>query len=245
MSAALYLADIDGAAVGTVVRVTGDEAKHAVTVARTKPGEVVLLSDGKGSAVSGPVVSAVPGEMLVEVAQVLSDDSAVEFVAVQGLAKGDRSERAVEMLVEVGARRIVAWQASRSIVRWQGDRGAKSLAKWQSTATAAMKQSRRFHLPQVEAASTKQVAALLAGFDLALVLHEEATEHIADVELPATGSIAVVIGPEGGISPEELDAFREAGARLVLMSDGVLRTSTAGAVAVGQLHALLAARGRA
>lgn len=245
MTAALYLAAIDGATVGTVVRVTGDEAKHAVTVARTKPGEVVLLSDGNGRAVSGPVVSAVPGEMLVEVAEMLSDDSGIEFVAVQGLAKGDRSERAVEMLVEVGVRRIIAWQASRSIVRWQGDRGAKSLAKWQSTATAAMKQSRRLYLPRVEAASTKQVASLLSEFDLALVLHEEATEHISDVELPETGSIAVVIGPEGGISPEELAVFREAGARPVLMSDGVLRTSTAGAVAVGQLHALHAAGRRA
>src|SRR5699024_4412451 len=130
---------------------------------------------------------------------------ALEFVAVQALAKGDRSELAVEMLTEVGVRRILAWQAARSIVRWQGDRAAKSLAKWQSTAREAMKQSRRTFLPEVTAAGTKDVAELLAAVDLALVLHEDATEHIADVDLPEEGRVAVVVGPEGGISPEELE----------------------------------------
>lgn len=239
MSLPLFLAELAGAVVGGAVTVTGDEARHAVSVKRIRVGERVLLSDGAGRTVTGEVVATGRQELEVSVERI--DDApapALEVIAVQALAKGDRSELAVEMLTEVGVRRILAWQAARSIVRWQGERAAKSLAKWQSTAREAMKQSRRGFLPEVTAASTKDVAALLADVELALVLHEDATEHIARVPLPPRGRIALVIGPEGGISPEELATFEAAGARLVLVSDGVLRTSTAGAVAVGQIEAL-------
>ena len=239
MSDPLFLASFGDVAVGEAVRVTGDEARHAISVKRIRPGETVFLADGLGRRVWGPVTSTEAGELLVEVVRIdNTPPPGLEFVAVQALAKGDRSDLAVEMLTEVGVRRIVAWQASRSIVRWQGDRGAKSLAKWQATAREAMKQSRRSFLPQVSSASTREVAALAADVDLALVLHEEATHHIADVTLPASGSVAVIVGPEGGISPDELAAFTDAGARPVLISDGVLRTSTAGAVAVAQLEVL-------
>lgn len=239
MSLPLFLAELAGVVVGGTATVTGDEARHAVAVKRIRVGERVLLSDGAGRTATGEVVEAGKQELVVRV-DLLEDTPApeIEVVAVQALAKGDRSELAVEMLTEVGVRRILAWQASRSIVRWQGDRAAKSLAKWQSTAREAMKQSRRSFLPQVTAATTKDVAALVAEVDLALVLHEDATTHIADVTLPAEGRVAVIVGPEGGISPEELQTFSDAGAKLVLISDGVLRTSTAGAVAVGQVEAL-------
>lgn len=239
MSLPLFLAELAGVVVGGTATVTGDEARHAVAVKRIRVGEQVMLSDGAGRTAIGEVLATAKQELVVRVDEVRdATEPALEFVAVQALAKGDRSELAVEVLTEVGVRHILAWQAARSIVRWQGDRAAKSLAKWQSTAREAMKQSRRSFLPQVTAASTKDVVALLAEVDLALVLHEDATEHIADVDLPAQGRIAVVVGPEGGIAPEELESFRRAGARAVLVSDGVLRTSTAGAVAVGQLEAL-------
>ena len=165
------------------------------------------------------------------------------FLAVQALAKGDRSELAVETMTELGVDRIIAWQASRSIVRWQGERGEKSLAKWQSTAREAAKQSRRFTVPEVSSGSTKEVAALLRRVDCVLVLHEGAELHISEVDRPTEGTIAIVIGPEGGIAPEELAAFDAAGARSVLVSDGVLRTSTAGAVALGQLDVLTRKQG--
>lgn len=239
MSLPLFLAGLAGVVVGGTATVTGDEARHAVAVKRIRVGERVLLSDGAGRRVTGEVVRADKQELEVRVEELVDQpEPALEFIAVQALAKGDRSDLAVEMLTEVGVRRVLAWQASRSIVRWQGERAAKSLAKWQTTAREAMKQSRRSFLPEVMAASTRDVAALLAEVDLALVLHEDASSHVSEVELPRRGRVAVVVGPEGGISPEELETFREAGATPVLVSDGVLRTSTAGAVAVGQLDAL-------
>ena len=86
--------------------------------------------------------------------------------------------------------------------------------------------------------TTADLIAAISDAELALVLHEDATAHIASVELPQEGTGLVIVGPEGGISPEELDRFIEAGARAVSISDGVLRTSTAGAVGLGQLDAL-------
>lgn len=117
--------------------------------------------------------------------------------------------------------------------------GAKALGKWRTTAREAGKQSRRVRFPEVaEAMSTKQVAALLAGADLGVVLHEDrdtASLALASAELPSTGSIVVVVGPEGGVSPDELAVFAEAGARPYRLGRSVLRTSTAGTAAVAVL----------
>jgi 16S rRNA (uracil1498-N3)-methyltransferase len=152
------------------------------------------------------------------------------------LAKGDRSELAVEMMTEIGVSEIVPWQASRSIVRWSPERAARSLAKWRSAAREAAKQSRRLNVPQVsEPVDTRQLVQRAASADLALVLHEEAQESIAEVDLPAAGTVLIIIGPEGGISAEELGELTGAGARPVSISDGVLRTSTAGVVALAGL----------
>lgn len=240
MTAPLFLVD-DLAdplpAPGAVLELAGDEGRHAAVVRRIGPGETVLVGDGRGRGVRATVVSASKAGLQLEVVETLSAGApAVRLVAVQALAKGDRSELAVEMLTEVGVAEIWPWQASRSIVRWSAERGDKALARWRSTAREATKQSRRLRLPAVRPVlSTAQVAAALADVELALVLHEDATTPLREVALPAAGTVALVVGPEGGISAEELERFVAAGARPVSVSDGVLRTSTAGVVAAAGL----------
>ena len=158
------------------------------------------------------------------------------ITVVQALPKGDRGELAVETMTETGVDAVVPWAAARCITQWKGERGAKSLAKWRATAREAGKQSRRLRFPEVaDAATTKQVAALLAEADFAAVLHEEGAEPLATAELPAQGSIVLVVGPEGGVSPEELAAFAEAGAKPYRLGRSVLRTSTAGTAATALL----------
>ena len=159
---------------------------------------------------------------------------------VQALPKGDRGEVAVETMTETGVDAIVPWQAGRCITQWKGERGLKSLAKWRSTAREAGKQSRRVRFPDVrEAMTTKQVAALLARADLAVVLHEDRDRlgRAATADLPARGEIVLVVGPEGGVSPEELATFAAAGAKPYRLGGSVLRTSTAGTVAAAVLMA--------
>lgn len=139
-------------------------------------------------------------------------------------------------MTEVGVDAIVPWSASRCITQWKGDRGLKALGKWRATAREAGKQSRRVRFPEVaDAATTKQVAALLAGADFAAVLHESGEERLATAELPARGEIVLVVGPEGGVSPEELAQFRDAGAKPYVLGPTVLRTSTAGTAATALL----------
>lgn len=239
MSDALFLARFDQVRIGGIVEVTGDEARHAVVVKRTRPGESVLLADGAGRAVRGRVVVAEKNLLTLEVTEILGSPSrAHRFVVAQALAKGDRSELAVEIMTELGVDEILAWQASRSIVRWQGERGAKSLGRWAATAREATKQSRRFRIPEVSAAGTSRVVERIGAAELALVLHESAEKTLSRVNLPEAGEILLIVGPEGGISPDELERFQQVGAVPVRISDGVLRTSTAGAIAIGQLTVL-------
>ena len=156
------------------------------------------------------------------------------LVVVQALPKGDRGELAVEMMTELGVDEIVPWAASRSITQWDGGpRGAKAHVRWQRTAQEAAKQSRRAWVPEVAAlASTSSVSARLAG---GLVLHEAAAVPLASVALPVSGELVIVVGPEGGISEDELARFTAAGATAVRLGAAVLRTSTAGAAALAAI----------
>ncbi|MFB6821996.1 16S rRNA (uracil(1498)-N(3))-methyltransferase [Streptomyces virginiae] len=222
----------------------GPEGRHAVSVKRLNPGEDVVLTDGRGHWAEGVVKAAEGKDRLVVMdlhSIVEEPQPEVRITVVQALPKGDRGELAVETMTETGVDAIVPWQASRCITQWRGDRGAKSLAKWRATAREAGKQSRRVRFPEVtEALSTKQVAALLAGADLAMVLHEDRetpSEALATAELPKAGSVVLVVGPEGGVSPEELVVFAEAGAHPYRLGRSVLRTSTAGTAAVAVLLA--------
>jgi 16S rRNA (uracil1498-N3)-methyltransferase len=228
---------LTGVAVGGEVTVDGDEAHHAVAVRRLRVGESVVLTDGAGTSVVGDVASTGKRVFAVTVASVTTVGPAEpSIVVVQAVPKGDRGELAVEVLTEVGVAGIVPWSASRSVAVWKGERATKSLARWRSTAREAAKQARRSWFPEVaELASTPDVVALLAGADLAVVLHEEASIPLASFEVPDAGRIVVVVGPEGGLSPDEIEAFVAAGAVSVRLGAEVLRTSTAGVAAVSAI----------
>ena len=238
MSLPVHLApSLTGAVPGSVVEVTGNEAHHAVVVRRLRVGEVVLLTDGRGTAVSGPVESTDKRAFTVRVDDVRREPRPrPELVVVQALPKGDRGELAVEMLTEVGAAVVVPWAAARCVAVWKGERAVKAHARWQATAREAGKQSRRAWLTEVPPlADTYDVERLVTGADLAVVLHEAATEPLSAVEVPASGHIVVVVGPEGGLTDEEVDRLVAAGGRSVRLGTEVLRTSTAGVAAAAAL----------
>ncbi|GAA3450720.1 16S rRNA (uracil(1498)-N(3))-methyltransferase [Dactylosporangium matsuzakiense] len=205
----------------------GPEGHHAADVQRLTPGEALLLADGRGGVVRGVVVSARKGSLALELdPPAFEPERDPSLTVVQGIAKGERAELAVQLLTEVGVDRIVPWQAARCVARWKDDR---PLERWRSTVREAAKQSRRPRVPTVSpAATTKQLS--LAG--VILVLHEEASVPLSAVPLPAAGEITLVVGPEGGVAPEELDMI---GGTPVRLGREVLRTSTAGAAAVAAL----------
>ncbi|HST64300.1 MAG TPA: 16S rRNA (uracil(1498)-N(3))-methyltransferase [Mycobacteriales bacterium] len=216
---------------------TGAEGHHAAVVRRLQPGEALVLSDGAGGAADCVVTALVPGGLRLAVTGVRRlDPPSPRFVLVQALAKGDRGELAVELAVELGVDLVVPWSAARSVTRWDGARGQRSLERWRSTARAAAKQSRRAWVPAVDPlASTRSVAGLLAAAAGALVLHEAAATPLVSVPLPDAGDLVLVVGPEGGLDDAELAAFTAAGATPVRLGTPVLRTSTAGAAALAAL----------
>ncbi|HSP37804.1 MAG TPA: 16S rRNA (uracil(1498)-N(3))-methyltransferase [Frankiaceae bacterium] len=235
---------------GTVV-LAGDEGRHAATVRRMRVGERIDVTDGRGT-LAECVVSQVGRDRLelrVEQRRSLPTPSP-RLVVVQALVKGERSELAVELLTELGVDEIVPWEAERCVARWAGEKSAR---RWSAAAEAAAKQSRRVHWPLVAAvAGTDEVAARLARAALAAVLSEAASLPLTSATplvsadrlasaTPNDGEIAVVVGPEGGISPVELESFAAVGARSYRLGDTVLRASTAGAAAAS---VLLAATGR-
>lgn len=240
MTRPLFLAPLGEALppAGAPYRLDGPEGRHAAIVRRIRPGEELLIGDGRGRGLVCVTVAADKQGLDLEVVQHVNVDlPPLRIIAVQGLAKGERSELAVEMMTEVGVDGIRPWQAARSIVKWQGERGERSRAKWQNTAREAAKQSRRLWVPVVgEILTIRTLTALVAQADLTLVLHEEGVRSLAEADLPTAGTVVVIIGPEGGISPEELAAVEAEGGQVVTLGDGVLRTSTAGVVAVGHLR---------
>lgn len=238
MSLPVHLTDtLEGVAVGDTVDVTGDEAHHAVAVRRLRVGEGVVLTDGRGATVTGAVATTGKRVFSVAVEEVRRTPRPdPELVVVQALPKGDRGELAVEVLTEVGVSRVVPWAAARSVAIWKGERVAKGLAKWRATAREAGKQARRPWAVEVaDLATTADVAALVSTADLAVVLHEEATATLAALDVPAAGTVVVVVGPEGGLTDDEVAALVAAGAVSVRLGTEVLRTSTAGVAACAAL----------
>ncbi len=237
MSAPLFLVESLPTADSMVL--AGPEGHHAATVQRLRVGEELLLADGRGGTATALVTAVGRGTLDLDVTgRGYVDAANPRLVVVQGIAKGDRGELAVQAMTEVGVDEIVPWAAGRSVVQWRGERGVRARGKWVATAREAAKQARRAWLPVVAGApdeSTAMVARRIAGAAAGYVLHEEATDRLATVELPDRGEIVLVVGPEGGITPAELSAFREAGARPVRLGDTVLRTSTAGVAALAVL----------
>lgn len=245
MTAPVFLlVELGSVGVGDVVELSGAEGRHAVSVLRMIPNEPVSLVDGHGRRATG-VIDHVVGRDLaaVRIDAVMDEDPPQpRIIVIQALPKGDRGELAVELLTEIGADVIVPWSARNCVAQWRGDRAERGHRRWADAALAAAKQSRRSRFPVVEQMiSTAQAIERVRASQLSVVLHETAEHPIGDIELPASGDVVIVVGPEGGVAAEEIDALVQAGAVPVVLGPSVLRTSSAGMAAVA---ALLARSGR-
>jgi 16S rRNA (uracil1498-N3)-methyltransferase len=157
----------------------------------------------------------------------------------QALPKPDRGELAVDLMTEVGVDEIMVWVAGRSQVNWTGQRGDKARVKWLGALNQASKQSRRLRFPVLTGpGSWRDVVDRLAEADRAIIMDERATTSIRQCSVPSAGRVVIVIGPEGGLTDQEIDAFEAGGGQTYLMGETVLRTSTAGAIAVAQIRLL-------
>lgn len=247
-STPVFLADpsvLDRYAPGSVYVLDGAEARHAGVVQRRRTGERIDVVDGAGVRLECVIAAVEPGRLVLDVVGRVDEPAfPVRLGLVQALAKGDRDELAIAAATEVGVDDVVPWQARRSVVVWRGERAARSRARWVATVREATKQSRRAHLPTVgepvdTAGLADYVRQVRADGGRVLVLHGSASRGIGEIDLPAGGvepaRLVVVVGPEGGIDTAELDELTAAGAEVVRLGPHVLRTSTAGPVALALL----------
>ncbi len=227
---------------GGLAVVDGDEGFHAANVRRIRAGERLDLGDGAGEMAHCVVEETGKARLTARVLDRRSVAPASPTVTVvQALPKSDRAELAVELATEAGADAFLAWQATRCVARWDGAAKVdKGLRRWGAVARAAARQSRRAYIPEVGGlVSTAQLVARVrdevAAGAVVLALHESATQRLTDVALAQADSLMLIVGPEGGIADEEIEALSEAGAVAVRLGPTVLRTSTAAAVALGAL----------
>jgi 16S rRNA (uracil1498-N3)-methyltransferase len=229
---------------GALAVVDGDEGFHAATVRRIRPGERLVLGDGAGGLARCEVERAGRDGLYARVlGRWCVPPARPAVTVVQALPKSDRSELAIELATEAGADALVAWQAARCVASWEGARVDKGLRRWRAVARSAARQSRRAHIPPVEgvlstAALIQRVRDEVASGSVVLALHESATDPLADIHVAQANSVLLVVGPEGGIAPDEIAALSDAGAVGVRLGPQVLRTSTAAAVALGALGVL-------
>ena len=220
--------------VGGSYEFANDDANHAIRVLRMQVGAEFMLSDGNGS-----WSQVVATEVKKKSMQIRVMDSgfqaplATTITVIQALPKGDRAKEAIELLTEAGVDRIVPWASARSI--------GKGSEKFAITAREASKQSRRFRIPEVtEVATTAQICEAIKLSDLVIAFHESATSKLSDqVSSHNVEHLLIIIGPEGGLTDEEIAAFTEAGAKVALMGRPILRSAHAGIAAVSAVSALL------
>lgn len=229
---------------GALAVLGGDDGFHAATVRRIRTGEELVLGDGVGGQ-ARCVVEQVGRDELC--ARVLTRWTVAPVnppvTVVQALPKAERSELAIELATEAGADALVAWQAGRCVARWEGARVDKGLRRWRAVARSAAQQSRRAHIPSVDgvlstAALAERIRDAVGSGAAVVALHESASSQLTDLDLAQAKSVMLVVGPEGGIAPDELAAITDAGAVAVRLGPTVLRTSTAAAVAFGALGVL-------
>ncbi|WP_110589000.1 16S rRNA (uracil(1498)-N(3))-methyltransferase [Microbacterium suaedae] len=232
--------DASGAGEGDTISLTGTEAHHASSVRRVRVGERVTLTDGRGTWLDGEVTEAQPKRVDVRIsAREQREAPRRRILLAQALAKGDRDELAVQAATELGVDGILPWQAARSISRWQGPKAEKGRQRWATIVREAAKQAHRAWIPVVEPVSTTAELAARSADARIVVLDPWTDARLSALDTDDDRDVVLVVGPEGGIEPEELAALDEAGATRARLGESVLRTSTAGPAAIALLNARL------
>ena len=220
--------------VGQIYEFDNEDASHAIRVLRMSAGDIFMLSDGNGAWSKVKAFAIKKKSMEVEVIESgFQDALATTITVVQALPKSDRAKEAIELLTEAGVDRIVPWASARSI--------GKSSDKFEITAREASKQSRRLRIPETtDIATTEQICEAIKLSDLAIAFHESSEVKLSDcISSHNVAHLLIIIGPEGGMTATELEAFSEAGAKIALMGRPILRSAHAGIAAVAAVSALL------
>jgi 16S rRNA (uracil1498-N3)-methyltransferase len=232
-----YLSEqVTGAAVGGRLLLAGDEGRHAALVARLRVGERTTVGDGRGRVATAEATAVSKDGVELEVVEVTDvPEPRPRITLVQALAKGGRDELAVQAATEMGVAAVAPWQAARSVTRWEGRKAETGAARWAGIVREASKQAMRpWAATGLPLLSTAEVVSLAARIPT-VVLDPDAAVRLVDAVPAPVEELVLVVGPEGGIAPDELERLTAAGGTAARMGPTVLRTSTAGPAALAAL----------
>lgn len=229
---------------GERARITGERLHHLARVLRLRPGDELELFDGRGGCRLGKILEVEEGEATIELGPWREAPARLPLTLAQGLAKADKLEWVIQKATELGAARISPLELSRSVVRIDPAKVPERRKRWQKIAEEAARQSGRSDVPAVDAPLGLEAfldAAEERGERVALLWEgEREGRRLGDwVERHLDQPLALVVGPEGGLSEAEVERARARGAEIVGLGPRILRTETAGIVAVAiALHRL-------
>ncbi len=228
---------------GHAVKLPAWAAAHALRVLRLKSGDAVTLFNGDGHEYPARLVTAGIRDVRAEVASRASParESPLQITLIQALARGEKMDWIVQKATESGTARIVPVTTERSEVKLDAARGEKRLEHWRAVAIAACEQCGRNVIPVIEApvelaSWVKTTGATEPGSRW--MLHPEGATRARDLQAASPGELLLAVGPEGGFGENDLDTLHDAGFRDLALGPRILRTETAGVVAIAALQAL-------
>lgn len=213
---------------GATLALDEDAANHVGRVLRMQPGDALILFNGNGQDYTAQIhqVSKRGVDVVLTSATPNDRESPLQILLGQVISKGDRMDYAVQKATELGVTRIVPLISERCDVRLKGDREDKRVRHWQQVAISAAEQCGRARVPAIaDIASLDDWLADTADYDLRLVLHHRTTQTLDALARPQR--IAILIGPEGGLSAAEIAQAEAAGCIATALGPRVLRTETA------------------
>ncbi|WP_239617433.1 16S rRNA (uracil(1498)-N(3))-methyltransferase [Cohnella mopanensis] len=234
------------------VALVGDDARHVAAVMRSKPGDCFIACDGNGRDVLAKIVSVDKEKVHAEIVEELTSNAEMSWkvTVAQSLPKGDKLEIVIQKGTEAGAIAFQPFLSQRTVVQYDDRKEAKRIERWRKIAKEAAEQSHRSVVPDIHAVrSWKALLQQFEQYDLVLFCYEEegrsgnglrdllASFKTSELTAKATSAprIMVVIGPEGGFTPQEAEAATASGAKWIGLGRRILRTETAALFALACL----------
>jgi 16S rRNA (uracil1498-N3)-methyltransferase len=216
----------------------GEEAaNHVARVLRLREGAPLILFNGQGGEFEASITAVGRREVRVEVGAHHSREceSPLQVTLVQAVSRGERMDYTIQKAVELGVTRIVPVRSARSVVNLDDSRRGRRLEHWRKVIAGACEQCGRNRLPELQ--DVQSLADWLArpNEGVALVLDHRAERKLGDIDPPR--DVTLLIGPEGGLAPDEITAARAAGYQGLCLGPRVLRTETAAVTALSVLQA--------
>lgn len=223
----------------TEVIISGEDVKHITKVLRLGPGDRITVLDGLGNEYLVRITAIEAGQVQGQILEIslATNEAPIRVTLIQGLPKGEKMELIIQKAVELGVYRIAPVETTRSIVKLDAKKAEQRRERWQRVSMEAAKQSRRFIIPSVEpigsfnrelAKIPKEAVVLMAWEEASQPLKPVLTRLKSELKGAKKQEIYLIVGPEGGFTPEEAQAVKESGAQIISLGPRILRTETAG-----------------